>query len=184
MLKQKYKIGISGHRDLKSSEIPKYKEQIRDILTEQIEKHQDKEVYILTPLAEGADQLVAMVARELGLRYEVILPMPLELYKKDFSTKSYKLFYNLYLNAVGSTTIPLPNGTTINEISDYGVKRDYQYLKVGHEVVDRSDFMIFLWDGVINHKTGGTADIFEYAKEKYQDSFDQKYFWVECEREK
>jgi len=83
MIKQKYKIGISGHRDLKSSEIPKYKEQIRDILTEQIEKHQDKEVYILTPLAEGADQLVAMVARELGLRYEVILPMPLELYRVD-----------------------------------------------------------------------------------------------------
>ena len=183
MLKQKYKIGISGHRDLKSSEIPQYKKEIKDILKEKIEQFPNREIYILTPLAEGADQLVAKVAKELGLRYEVLLPMPVELYKKDFTTESYEEFYRLYLDAVGSTVTPLPVGTTMDEISDYCVKRDNQYLKVGQEVVEKSDFMLFLWDRVVNHKTGGTADIFEYAKEQYQDDFNEKHHIVECKRE-
>jgi len=183
MLKQKYKIGISGHRDLKSSQIPKYEKEIRDILTKKIEEYPNREIYILTPLAEGADQLVAIVAKELGLRYEVVLPMPLELYKKDFTPKSYEAFYRLYIDATGSQVIPLDNDTTLEEISDYGAKRDRQYLKVGQEVVNRSDFMIFLWDRVVNHKTGGTADIFEYAKSRYQESFNQKHSVIETQRE-
>jgi hypothetical protein len=183
MLKQKYKIGISGHRDLKSSEIPMYKEEIKNILEEKIEQYPNREIYILTPLAEGADQLVANVAKELGLRYEALLPMPTELYKKDFTSESYEAFYRLYIDAVGSTIIALPMGTTMEEIRDYGVKRDKQYLKVGQEVVEKSDFMIFLWDRVVNHKTGGTADIFDYAKDKYQDAFNQKSCVVECKRE-
>jgi len=183
MLKEKYKIGISGHRDLKKSEISQYKKKIENILRDKIEQYDNMEVYVLTPLAQGADQLVAKVAQELGLRYEVLLPMPVELYKKDFSQEGYEVFYELYINAVGSTVTPLPLGTDMEEILDYGVKRDKQYLKVGQEVVDKSDFMIFLWDRVVNHKVGGTADIFDYAKNKYADKFNQKSFVIECERE-
>ena len=183
MLQKKYIIGISGHRDLKRSEIPQYKKEITTILKKKIEQYQDKEIYILTPLAEGADQLVATVAKELGLRYEVLLPMPLELYKKDFTPQKYKEFYKLYIDAVGTTTIELVDDNSIEDISDYGEKRDKQYLKVGQEVVKRSDFMLFLWDRVVNHKTGGTADIFEYAKEQYKEDFNKKHYIVECKRE-
>ena len=183
MIKQKYIIGISGHRDLKISQLTQYKKEIETILKEKIEQYPEREIYILTPLAEGADQLVANVARELGLRYEVLLPMPLELYKKDFSAQKYREFYNLYIDAVGATTIELVDDNRIEDIEEYGEKRDKQYLKVGQEVVDRSDFMIFLWDGVVNHKTGGTADIVEYAKKKYQDEFTKRHSIVECLRE-
>lgn len=140
---KKYKIGISGHRDLKRSEMPKYKNSLKNILKKKIEAYPDREVSIITPLAEGADQLLANVAKELGLAYEVILPLPLELYKKDFSNKAYDEFYALYSQAIKRTTIAIPLDTTIEEISDYGEKRDIQYLKVGQEVVDSSDFMIF-----------------------------------------
>ncbi len=183
MLQKKYIIGISGHRDLKISELPKYKKEIKDILKEKMEEFPDREIYILTPLAKGADQLIAKVAKELGLRYEVILPMPLELYKKDFTPKEYREFYTLYIDAVGATTIELVDDNRLEDIVDYGEKRDKQYLKVGQEVVKRSDFMLFLWDRVVNHKTGGTADIVEYAKEQYQDNFNKKHHIVECKRE-
>lgn len=183
MLKQKYIIGISGHIDLKYSEIPKYKKEITTFLKEKIENYPNREVYILTPLAEGADQLIAKVAKELGLRYEVLLPMPLELYRKDFTSQKYKEFYSLYIDAVGSTTIELVDDNRLEDIVNYGEKRDKQYLKVGQEVVKRSDFMLFLWDGVVNNKIGGTADIFKYAKEQYKDNFNKKHYIVKSKRE-
>lgn len=184
MLLKKYKIGISGHRDLKSSEMPKYKNRLKHIVKKKIEAYPNTEVSIITPLAEGSDQLLARVAKKLGLAYEVILPLPLELYKKDFSNRAYDEFYTLYCQAINTTTIATPLGTSLEEISDYGEKRDRQYLKVGQEVVDSSDFMIFLWDGIINHKRGGTADIFSYAKERYGENFNKKHSLIASKREK
>ena len=109
--------------------------------------------------------------------------MHLELYKKDFTPQKYKDFYDLYIDAVGARTVELVDDNRVEDIVDYGEKRDKQYLKVGQEVVKRSDFMLFLWDEVINYKTGGTADIVEYAKEVYQDNFNEKHHIVKCKRE-
>lgn len=183
MSKKTYKIGVSGHRDLKRSEIPQYREKIRAIIKEKREEYDDREITIITPLAEGADQLVANVAKELGVGYEVILPLPLELYRKDFSQEAYEEFYALYSSAKEIATIPIPLDTSIEEMSDYGKKRDTQYLKVGQEVVERSDFMIFLWDSIVNHKRGGTADIFHYAKERYGASFNKQHLLIKSQRE-
>lgn len=177
-LKKKYKVGISGHRDLKKPEIVNYKKQITNFLEYLKEKHTEKEIFIISPLADGADRLIVQCAIALGIRYEVILPMPEGLYLDDFSEASRKEFTTLNLNAAASQTLPLCQGNTIDSIKSYGSQRDKQYLVAGQEVVDRSDFMLFLWDGVDNGLTGGTADIIKYTKLK-----DKSLFIIECERE-
>jgi len=172
-----YKVGISGHRDLKHSKISDYREKVMDILKEIMAKTDDREISVITPLAEGADRLVTECAIELGLSYEVLLPMPVELYIKDFE-QTQEEFFKLCDNAVNVETLSLCEGNTLQNIEAYGDERDKQYAYVGHQVVDRSDAMVFLWDGTDNGLKGGTADIKKYAEGKKK-----LIFPIICERE-
>jgi len=177
-LKEKYYVGVSGHRNLLHSEEAIYQQQVKERLAQIVKENPDKEVIVLSPLADGADRLVVYAAKELGLRYEVILPMPLIYYEMDFDDTSFMEFMRLFYEAKSSESIDLCDGVTYDDISEYGIHRDRQYRQVGHEIVDRSDEMLFLWDGIDNGKTGGTSDIYNYAKEK-----NKRTFVVECERE-
>lgn len=177
--KKKFRVGISGHRDLKRSEIAKYKNKIKNILNKLILENPDKEVFVITPLADGADRIMAECASELGIRYEVVMPMTLNLYIQDFNEASLSEFYTLHARAAGSRSLPLREGNTVEGIKQYGKERDRQYASVGYEIVDRSDAMVFVWDGKVNGLTGGTSDIIRYAKEK-----NARYFIVESKREK
>ena len=178
-LKKKFRVGISGHRDLKLSKIDQYKREMTNILEELVKKYPDNEIFVVTALADGADRLMVECAVALGLRYEVILPMPVELYRDDFDEMSKKEFDTLFLNASASKSVALLDGILEEQIKHYGKERDRQYLAVGEEVVNRSDTMLFLWDGVVNGLTGGTADIVEYTKH-----VDKSYFIIKCKRKK
>jgi hypothetical protein len=175
-LKEKYYVGVSGHRDLMHTKKDEYKRQVKERLAQIVKKNPDKEVIVLSPLADGADRLVVYAAKELGLRYEVVLPMPLMYYEMDFDDISFAEFMQLFYEAKSSETVALRNGMTYDNIASYGVYRDRQYRQVGLEIVDRSDEMVFLWDGIDNGKTGGTSDIYKYAKNK-----NKRIFVVECE---
>ena len=178
--KLRYYVGISGHRDLKKSNIERYKKLIQEELKEIVHAHPDQEVIILSPLADGADRLMVYVAKELDLDYEVLLPMPKEFYELDFDMASKKEFYTLFYRANGWRMVDLCDGCSLKGISKYGEERDRQYQKVGVEIVERSDHVFFLWDGEDNSKTaiGGTADIYNYAMQK-----NKSYDVIECERE-
>jgi len=165
-MKNEYIVGVSGHRDLNQFKINDYKKEIREILysiNEKIKKEY-KNLIILSPLADGADRLIVEVAIELSLEYKVLLPLPKEIYKKDFNNISQKKFEYLLNEAKTVETIELCDDCTIENVSDYNEYRDKQYKKVGEIVVEKSDFMLFLWDSIDNGKTGGTADIYKYAK--------------------
>lgn len=177
-LKEKYYVGVSGHRDLLHSEKASYQQQVKERLAQIVKENPDKEVIVLSPLADGADRLMVYAAKELGLRYEVVLPMPLAYYEMDFDDTSFAEFMQFFYEAKSSEVIALCEGATYDNIALYGVYRDCQYRQVGIEIVDRSDEMVFLWDGIDNGKTGGTSDIYNYAQEK-----NKRTFVVECKRD-
>ena len=177
-------IGVSGHRDLKQSEIPHYQQQVHQILSRIVAEHPDRDVRILSPLADGADRLVVQVGRELGLEYEALLPLPSSLYEQDFSPDSLEAYRQLLSGArVPPRVIPWGEGCTAENCAEYGEHRDRQYRLVGEAVVDQSEQMIFLWDGVRNHLVGGTAAIHTYAQASYPKRPETKIFWVKCARE-
>jgi len=175
--KKTYKIGISGHRDL----LPEKEEEYLNTLINHLQKiqkeHPRQNLCILTPLAEGADRLMAKAALKLHIAYDVILPMPLELYREDFSPKSQEIF-NYYLSkAKHIKTIPFYAGNTAELVSKSSIHRAFQYRQVGREIVDQSDEMIFMSDGIVNHKMGGTEDIAAYAQK-----CGKIFFKIRCER--
>ena len=164
MKKEYYTIGVTGHRDLLPSQEEENLTIIKGHLLKLLREHKDKELLLLTPLADGADRVVTQAAYEVGITFDVILPMPKELYCQDFSKKSQKEFIHYLKLARNIETIPMYAGNTLELIAKHSTFRDFQYRQVGRTIVDRADEMIIMSDGIENDKMGGTSDIAKYAK--------------------
>ena len=171
------KISITGHRDLKKDQILNYKQQLKDYILSIIEKN-NLEIKIITPLADGVDRLISYVAIELGLEFEILLPMPREMYIQDFDMSFLEEFISLESKASSIEIMPLYFDNTVESISKYGVDRDYQYSEVGRTFAQKSDYMIALWDNIDNNKWGGTAHVIKMRREFYN----KDIFIVEVER--
>ena len=153
-------LGITGHRDIRDEDKLQLKQLIKAKIEEKKTQCPHTPVVILTPLAEGADRLAAYAAIECGISFIVPLPMPVDEYRRDFATKdSLREFNELLGKADQWFELPLPEGTGIEELRQSKEKRDDQYYHIGSYVARQSQLLIALWDGIDNHKRGGTAQI-------------------------
>ena len=165
-------IGVTGHRDLRPEDVPRLEEIVRSIFTDLRARYPHTPLEILSPLAEGADRLVARVALDLGARLVVPLPMPRELYLDDFeSEESRAEFDHMLARADEVVELPLYGEATLEDIREHGPARDMQYGVMGAWTVRNSHALIALWDGVISHLPHGTADIVRFNLEGIPDSF-------------
>lgn len=112
------------------------------------------DVLVVSPLAEGADRLVARTALDhAGAVLEVPLPLPVEEYLQDFdTTESREEFQDLLTGAREVFVLP-PMET-----------REDAYQAVGYYVVDRADVLIAIWDGEPSRGPGGTAEVVDRAR--------------------
>jgi hypothetical protein len=93
--------------------------------------------------------------------------MPKELYVMDFDEASLVEFEQMLEGAKNVETAPFCSGCNVRNISFYGQWRDRQYQYMGFTLVDKTDKMLFLFDGDTDTlKTGGTADVLAYAREQ------------------
>jgi len=148
-----FNIGVTGHRDIVVTK--KLRTEIENYLETLIYTHRDEEIYLLSPLAEGADRLVAEIFLAFQSYYPnlyLIVPIPFEQrrYMEDFDRASKHEFWTYTRQAKRLFCVEDTQGDG--------------YRSVGVFVADRSDILLALWDGTDNHKAGGTADIVKYAK--------------------
>ena len=123
---------------------------------------------ILTPLAEGADRLVARnVLKFPDSRIEVVLPLTKEDYLEDFETEKSKHEFEELLNKA-RRPITLKKYLLKEEYrsEDLAESRRQAYKAVGQYVVNHCDILIALWDGEPSRGKGGTAEIVEYAAKR------------------
>ncbi|MEA2020088.1 MAG: hypothetical protein U9N59_16795 [Campylobacterota bacterium] len=163
-----YIIAITAHRDLKKECIPYYRQQLRELLSSLKSKHKDQ-LIIYSPLADGGDRLIVDVAIELDIGYKAIIPFPKNsLYEIDFDQKSLKEFKELLHHPLCKEIVNLPllNGISIEDISDYTPQRDLMYEQVGHYEADQCNVLIALWDGKDIGLVGGTSEIVKYYLNK------------------
>lgn len=118
---------------------------------------------VLSPLAEGADRLVArrVLARPHG-ELEAVLPMSERRYVEDFEAPGSETEFRELL-ARARKVHRLPRSVT----------RLKAYEAAGRYVVDHCDILVALWDGRPEEGPGGTAEIVRYAKEK-----DRPVVWI------
>ncbi len=154
-------IGVTGHRDLRADARPAIARQVRDILLHFKNSYPATPIILLSPLAEGADRLVAEVALEAGIGASLMaaLPMPREIYARDFDTGTSRAEFNrLLANAGQSLEIPIPPGIGEAQLQNEPRARQDQYLAVGEFIAHHCQVLIALWDGKPGQR-GGTGEV-------------------------
>jgi ankyrin repeat protein len=157
-------IGLTGHRDVKNvKEVNKYLDKLID---DTINNNPNKDIVILSALAAGADCMLAQSALRAKEKYPdrtihliAPLPLPIELYEKDFNEKELKEFRDLLYKADAHFVLPIPKGVNPEKIKDWTPERDLCYAEVGKYMLDNSDILVAAWNGVNNNLVGGTSDI-------------------------
>lgn len=102
-------------------------------------------------LAAGADQMFAEIILRLGGELQVIIPS--SGYESTFADHESRTTYEALL-ARAQTVEQLPHPTPTEDA----------FLDAGRHVVDLSDELVAVWDGVAARGRGGTADIVAYAR--------------------
>jgi hypothetical protein len=156
-------IGVTGHRDLVEQELPEIRERVRALFTSLQQDFPDRPLRILSPLAEGADRLVAEVALELDVALTVVLPMPADLYCTDFEHQdSRDRFEELCKQADEVLELPIVSRVSPERLAQPGEHRDRQYAQLGVFLCAHSHILLALWDGKPSEKFGGTAQVVRF----------------------
>ncbi len=177
------RVGVTGHRKLPG--INRLHEKLSDVFksrlhelfddprkfSQHIENSNSKtqvQFTVLTPLAEGADRLVARHFLEYGdTHLEVVLPLVKEEYMQDFATAASKEEFAELLQMdpaplslqAEALFAKLPRETA-------EIKRRNAYLAVGEYVVEHCDVLVAIWDGQKASGVGGTTEIINYARRR------------------
>jgi len=159
-------IGVSGHRELGNDQAAA---NAVDIVLKKIkESYRDSQIRVISPLAEGADRLVASRAIEI-FSAQLIVPLPFGMseYMTDFKSASSKTeFEDLMKLAV--QVVQIPEEKT----------REAGYLAAGRYMLDHCDVLIALWDGRSARGIGGTGQIVAEARNQ-----GKPMAWIQIERQ-
>ena len=141
------RLGVTGHRFL--ADVAKLRAAVEEALDLLITAFPGRGLLLYSPLAEGADRLVARaVLNRPAAGLTVPLPLPPEDYAQDFASDESRREFGALL-AQATEVVQLPPCASRNEA----------YEQVGRYVVDRVEALIAIWDGRGAQGRGGTAEV-------------------------
>jgi hypothetical protein len=166
-------IGVTGHRDLVATEVPVLESRVRTFLRQLAARFPGLQLEVLSPLAEGGDQLAARVALELGFVLIAVLPMAQGEYEKDFeSADALQEFRRLVAAAGRVIELPLHNGNELTPDATAAPARDRQYAQAGVFISNHCQILLALWDGREVDSVGGTAQVVRYHLRAVMEGFE------------
>lgn len=151
-------VGVSGHRKLRVADLPGLAEEVRAFLRELQDRYPELPLVLLSPLAEGADALVADVAFELGLRVIAPLPLPVAQYRNDFDSVDSLARFERQLARAEVLVLPTCSDHLPGSPHVPGPARDRQYAEAGIFISRHCHVLLALWDGHDQDALGGTSD--------------------------
>jgi hypothetical protein len=208
-----FRVGVTGARDLPADQLPRIRvgvdailELVRSELSCLARMTEVRDAYradppalhLLSPLAEGADRLVAQAALALDGVYRLHVPMPFPRceYRNDFvhadpapgrgrannplpappgdGGTNADTFDRLLAQA--ASKLELDGGRDDPANDRYDEARSYE--AVGRLVVRNCDLLIAIWDGKPGKGRGGTADTVRFAA-----NFGPPVWWIHADRD-
>jgi len=166
------RVGVTGHRP---NQLPHDTSQIEAAVTRVLENVRSlaeeiaakpgggyvgkPRLVVVSPLAEGADRLVARLAKELEYELEVPLPFTQDEYLKDFHAKRSKVEFKL-LREQATSVLELDGrrGPPERRKEPDSLEK-LAYARVGSVTIQNSDVVLALWNGELNGKVGGTGAV-------------------------
>jgi hypothetical protein len=149
------RIGVTGHRSLADTD--RILAGIDAALGRVETAFPGRPLVVVSPLAEGADRLIAgrILDRCPAARLIALLPMPTADYELDFTSPESRAEFSQLLGRA-SCCVELPAAGTRRE----------SYQVAGEAVLDHADILFAAWDGQRRHNRGGTAEIVRIARER------------------
>lgn len=154
-------LGVTSHRDLRPEDVPQLRGFLDDAIGQLRAAFPELALAMLSPLAEGGDQLAAEVALAHGAQLYVPLPMPVELYLDDFADAEARTRF-LALLARATPIQLVPPELDLDRLRTPGPWRNRQYLAAGLHVANHCHLLLALWDGTDDGGRGGTSEIVRY----------------------
>ncbi len=151
------RIGVTGHRWIPDDASTRATvltcvEQVMAARSHPVLQATTTGVTVVSALAEGADRIVAHVGLDLGARLEVVLPLEIDDYVRDFTSAASRAeFHELCARAASV------------QVVDATPTRDIGYSSAGRTMADRIDVLIAIHDGEPARGAGGTAEIVRYT---------------------
>lgn len=159
-------IAVTGHRNLVPAEVPTIRNLVRDFLQGLQKDYPYNRVTVMSPLAEGADILVAEVALELDMRLVVPLPKPKAEYALDFKTDAAKQKFEYLCNKaddVFELVYKLPPAPQGFDEKDWRVS--YPYANLGIFLCSHCHVLLAIWDGKESNHLGGTGQVVRFHQD-------------------
>lgn len=151
---------------LPDSSLPVLRERIRDILLLIAEAghalyqrervcfaDEPPHLRFVSPIADGADQIAAEVALELGWELQVIVPFGRETYRASLANHGARERFDELLERAAAV-LELPG--------DRSREHD-AYVMTGRATVAHCDMMIAVWDGLPPRGRGGSGEVVQIA---------------------
>lgn len=136
-------VGVTGHIDVEQGASEIVTLSVRNLLASLVSSFEHSDIWVMTALAEGADQLVAETARSMGLSLVAVLPMPLSDYEQTLSTDAARqCLHKLWNDAALRVELPWI-GDRMQANRD-----ELQYEQVGLVIAHFSHILLALWNGI------------------------------------
>lgn len=138
-------IGFSGHQNLSAET----RSTVRTALIQAFSKWE--RLLAVTSLAAGSDQIFAECALAAGNDLMVVIPC--DRYESTFANSDDLAAYRKLLkSSVERIQLPFP------------APSEEAYWAAGRRIVDMTDLLVAVWDGLPAGGLGGTADVVHYAE--------------------
>jgi len=155
-------VGVTSHRNLAAREVEAIRACVRELFVQLRHDFPHAPLTILSPLAEGGDQLVAEEGLNFGAQLIAPLPFAREMYAQDFTDTAARARFESLCARARLIELPLLTGHTHAAVSAPGEERNRQYAQVGMFVARHCHLLLAIWDGKPSHRLGGTAQIVDY----------------------
>ena len=155
-------IGVTSHRNIAAHEVEGIRRRVRELFIQLQQDFPDLPLLVLSPLAEGGDQLAAQEALECGARLIAPLPLPRTLYAADFQDAAALDTFDVLCAQAQVIELPMLPGHSTEAILRDGIERDRQYAQAGMFVARHCHLLLAIWDGKPSDRMGGTAQTVDY----------------------
>ncbi len=162
------RVGVTGHRYVASAGVgaDPLRDRVRAVfaflwqtVVDSAPSSSRPVLVVVSPLAEGADRLIAHEAVANGFPLHCPLPFARAEYERDFSDAASRAEYRALL-ARAAVVTELPGSYATPG------RREAAYEAVGRIVIDQSDLLVAIWDGEAARGGGGTAHVVRDALDR------------------
>lgn len=143
------RVGCTGHQSM----TPSTRSDVAAAIASVLARQGEDTLIGYTSLAQGADQVFAFAVLAAGGALHAVIPSLG--YEQSFTSEEARDTYTALLTLAAETTM-LPFAQPCEDA----------YLAAGHEVANRCDMLVAVWDGQEAVGKGGTGDVVAYARER------------------